>query len=708
MSLLHKNRTEILLEDIRKVILYILCTDHHDEDWAHKNEVEKRWFNELKHLLFNSSRYSRGSALSRSTTPTPTPMGRSIARSSALPSPYSDTLSTSRNVAASTSLEHQSAPSANAEDVVDSIEFASGGAANKASVFIPESASRNTFNRASYPEPGPIVVGETNEEDEYEVEAILGQRVVEREGHPIIQYLVKWVGWPLESDAWEDSENLANAADVVRDFNMRRAKDNSLPPSAAATHDVDGNEPCTPSPKPERRRSRFASSYSNSNPHTRSPSAPPLTPRSTLAINTMKGDISYELLPQQHEDNVVRLVRKPLAYKVSAGSEVTGWVYAIQDPELELVKIGFTTVKSLPPGHDRYKKILEGCSMPLNAYIIKDVTQRPIPAFRRLEDLVHEDLRPHRKYFDCACGHRRGSGLYDTEHHEWYKIPPEDAVKTIDVWRSFLLQEPYGVLQNNATHYLQDSWECRLRNRALVSEDETHQDHEQRILRWQALFTPSPIDHDDSKSIEMPPAINDKEVKIKLEEEVGTPVSQLYSVPFATDTRFDAYWKSGTPGPRFELNGEHFSIPATPALSLGSVARSTSADASGTRQPIVSTDTAPQETPQISEQTHGPLTPPAETSHTTAKGSGLEHVSTQDFALDFSGMANLWRTLDRFLQKERSGLSPRTAYHDIYYLRWPITSAAILALYSPYAPPFLTALVWLIFLPLFVAELREW
>ena len=65
------------------------------------------------------------------------------------------------------------------------------------------------------PPPPPVII---NDEEEYEVEQILDKRTLRKK----VQYLVKWIGYPLHDATWEPIENLTNAAEKVKDFESMR------------------------------------------------------------------------------------------------------------------------------------------------------------------------------------------------------------------------------------------------------------------------------------------------------------------------------------------------------------------------------------------------------------------------------------------------------------------------------------------------------
>jgi hypothetical protein len=60
------------------------------------------------------------------------------------------------------------------------------------------------------------------------------------------------------------------------------------------------------------------------------------------------------------------------------------------------------------------------------------------------------------------------------------------------------------------------------------------------------------------------------------------------------------------------------------------------------------------------------------------------------------------------LAKEVRPLSARAISADIWQFRWPLACSIAFALHSPYIPAGLSFLMWSVFLPFFVAELRGW
>ncbi|KAK3704785.1 hypothetical protein LTR37_013616 [Vermiconidia calcicola] len=208
----------------------------------------------------------------------------------------------------------------------------------------------------------------------------------------------------------------------------------------------------------------------------------PLTPRGILAQISMMGDLSFDRPAAENEENVVNLLMKPLDYFDKQTSGKDGWVYAIRDPELDLVKIG----RTLDDPASRLHKINQSCRLSEAAHVIDDPQRVPLKAFKRLEALVHKDLMPHRWYWLCECG----KGQHYLEHREWYDVTPDVAIRTIRIWRDLLLQDPYGILEENTSNPLREEWFVRIRKRPLVPDHEMHDHHDRRINRWIQLFLP--------------------------------------------------------------------------------------------------------------------------------------------------------------------------------------------------------------------------
>lgn len=186
--------------------------------------------------------------------------------------------------------------------------------------------------------------------------------------------------------------------------------------------------PARPSLSPDQARRANAN---RSEARARTPSPGHRGPRSDYGRNaweSMRGDMSYEKPPACNQKTVLELIRKPLEYNDERTWGKTGSVYVVRDPELELVKIGYTTNSV----NKRVGKIASQCRASSKEWqIIHDASNTPIRAYRRLEELVHRDLAPHRWFFLCKCGSTKVVPNRVTEHQEWFDVSPEVAIKTI-------------------------------------------------------------------------------------------------------------------------------------------------------------------------------------------------------------------------------------------------------------------------------------
>jgi hypothetical protein len=112
----------------------------------------------------------------------------------------------------------------------------------------------------------------------------------------------------------------------------------------------------------------------------------------------------------------------------SPAYEKAGYVYAFGDNELSLIKFGRTTdLKARKAYIERVCGFVKGISL---------VAAVKVKACKRLEDIIHQDLAPHRWFFDCGCGQfKRQKGF--TRHQEWFQIDNHTASSTLQLWADF-------------------------------------------------------------------------------------------------------------------------------------------------------------------------------------------------------------------------------------------------------------------------------
>lgn len=65
---------------------------------------------------------------------------------------------------------------------------------------------------------------ELEDEDEYEVEEVRDEKLIEGETH----FLVKWKGWPSEYNQWVPQEDMENATEAIQSYWKRKGQENPL------------------------------------------------------------------------------------------------------------------------------------------------------------------------------------------------------------------------------------------------------------------------------------------------------------------------------------------------------------------------------------------------------------------------------------------------------------------------------------------------
>ncbi|KAI7240060.1 hypothetical protein KC330_g1543 [Hortaea werneckii] len=434
-----------------------------------------------------------------------------------------------------------------------------------------------------------------------------------------------------------------------------------------------------------------------------------------LAEKTMLGDVSYEGPPARNQEQVLELIRTSLSY--NDGEMKRGSVYVVRDPKLELVKIGFTTGSVLKRVH----QIASQCRAASQQWQIEhDASDTPIFAYRRLEKLVHRDLAPHRWFFLCKCGSKKGDPNRVTEHQEWFDVSPEVAIKTIKLWRSFLLQDPYGERLWNTDMGLEGPWIARIKEYKEADCDEKHEDHEARLGRWRTLLgieaPHEPTRMPKQEETEASTTKIKEPMRVPKQEETKASITKVKSEPVEEDltTTFMKIPQKplkDSPIPSIE--------PATVAVPPTSAPKISGDLDSGAQTPKFHEHAAPSQITPSSDE----AAPSASASASAAaseeqpkeesqyEDSKQDCISTQN--LDTTSQVihhgeKLLITLLAVLDHKRPAIPERTIMEDLTALRWPLGCAVAFALHTPYVPPLLSAMLWTIFLPSLVAELRGW
>ncbi|KAI7477384.1 hypothetical protein KC357_g4562 [Hortaea werneckii] len=410
---------------------------------------------------------------------------------------------------------------------------------------------------------------------------------------------------------------------------------------------------------------------------------------------TMRGDVSYENPPEHNQKSVLELIRAPLRYKDGEMGEKKGRVYVVRAPELELVKIGFTTGDICA----RVRQIESQCRKSSEPWQIEhDPSNSPIVAYRRLEKLVHQDLAPHRWFFRCGCGSNSNASGY-TEHQEWFDVSPEIAIKTIKLWRSFLLQDPYGEPLKNTVMQLEGPWIDRLKEYKEAGCNEKHEDHETRLDRWRQLLGIG--DPHEPNRVPKQEGMEASITKIKSEpkdEDLATiftnvPQKAPEDLPIPS---IEPPTVAEPPKWAPEMSADLVDGRQTPN-SRGHEATSQTTPSSGEAPPSASASAAALDDLQKTEMQN--------------EDSKRDHMSKHNLRATPRGVIHgeeFLKTLTAVLNHKRPAIPERTIMDDLTALRWPLGCAIAFALHTPYVPPVLSAMLWTVFLPFLVAELRGW
>ena len=442
-------------------------------------------------------------------------------------------------------------------------------------------------------------------------------------------------------------------------------------------------------------------------------------------------DPIYDQPVTDNESDIVEAIRETL----KVNHPKPGFVYAVLDTQLGLIKIG-STAQSFSK---RIGAIYNQCNPGKELEIIAGDQQQPMLAYKRLERLIHLDLRPHRWHFYCVCGKNK-----NTKHREWFRIEPNVARRTVQVWRDFLVQDPYGELmptkfKEPRLYPLMPHWSSIIYYRALPDTDEQHEFHNTRIRRWRNLFqgkhedtpqrpkdellkstpttkiktepseneslTPS---HHPSKRTERASAsrlspvlgkgknltkskshsdlrthIKDAEVKQERTEAPSASPPQMPTRPKSFKSANRGNDKSLTPPleqPRkFTLTDPSHDTKSTTWAQVAAESRSGS-----------------MQIPSSAQQYQNQTKIPSSRLFRTTKPTSVSEVAAQ-----------ILEALRR-LRLVMIELLPQYVLSDLIQFGRPLACAVILALCSSFLPAGLSFVFWLTFLPFFVAELRGW
>jgi len=177
------------------------------------------------------------------------------------------------------------------------------------------------------------------------------------------------------------------------------------------------------------------------------------------------------------DDYIQSTLRRPLL----ASDDGKGYVYIYRDPtQPGFVKIGMTTKTPT----ERRRGIERTCKRQLDVVYLDDKDseeQRPFDNYRRVENLVHDELNHRLRLFKCPnCG---------AEHKEWFEVDEEVAKLTVRRWIRFMRMRPYD--EQGALGMM---WKDRLDTMARPKSGERLEDYEIREKRWDSVVSADRVD----------------------------------------------------------------------------------------------------------------------------------------------------------------------------------------------------------------------
>lgn len=456
----------------------------------------------------------------------------------------------------------------------------------------------------------------------------------------------------------------------------------------------------------------------------RSPMEQSYSPRALKALAHLEADGSYEKPVATNEESVRKVIGK-----TSNLDSVKGFVYALRDKEFELVKIGST---KLPVGV-RGKDLKRSCNMIDDPAFIYQVE---VLAYKKLEKIIQQDLRPHRLEIACKCRTKSQKGY--TMHQEYFAIDDNTARRTLQFWSEFFTkQQPWGDLSPGTDAKLTETWVTKLATAPTFEVLETHDRHDLREKRWRNLLEIPIPEVNESNDVTTESA--DGATKGK---EFGTTAAASTALPYETTP-------SKSPRSLIGQSPEemvHAKTQAPPWVNLRTSSSEpcseTMKDSCGrdSQLPLrakesaigltarlravktfdqdgIHADSRSGQSSQPVEERSAPELPSSGiltngTVYTArldnVQSSQKRYVHESGRVADTFALESALALATKLLTKEVKSQPKRTIFTDLWKLRWPLACCVVFVVYSPYLPPRLTYLMWSLFLPLFVAELRGW
>ena len=448
------------------------------------------------------------------------------------------------------------------------------------------------------------------------------------------------------------------------------------------------------------------------------------SPRASTALVHLLADESYEKPVADNEKSV-----REATGKMSNSDSVKGLVYALRDKEFDLVKIGYTQcpLEECVKDMERRCKIIDGFVCIYRVEVV---------ACKKLKKIIQQDLQPHRWFIACECRTKNKKGY--TEHQEYFGIDDNTAKKTLQFWSEFFIkQQPWGDLSPGTGAKLTEKWVTKLAMAPIFDTSETHDRHDLREKRWRKVLdipilganeladvTTESVDTTRSTEFGTAAAVT---MDLSCEETPSKPPRVLIEqspeevVHAKTQASLSVNLGTSSSGPPYsESLDYHYDMDAqlplrTKESTIDFTARLRASKTSD--QEEMYTDSWSGQSSQPAEGISAPTgssmgahtndavaTAHCDDAQPSQRRYNHESGRVADPLVPESALALTTMLVTNVVKAQ----SENIIFVDLWKLRWPLMCCVVFVVYSPYLPPGLTYLMWSLFLPLFVAELRGW
>ncbi|KAF9634896.1 hypothetical protein BFW01_g5791 [Lasiodiplodia theobromae] len=153
-------------------------------------------------------------------------------------------------------------------------------------------------------------------------------------------------------------------------------------------------------------------------------------------------DSPFDIFIKRLVRELERRLAKKLGERLSNEIQL-GYIYVFTSTDKPgLVKIGYTAKN--PEG--RIEGIMTSCKF---SNLTMEHLAEDVPHFKHVEKLIHFQLDPLNKEWDCEPENMR-------THKEWFRCKPDFAAKVVDTWAEWMKGEPY------AHGVLREKWAARV------------------------------------------------------------------------------------------------------------------------------------------------------------------------------------------------------------------------------------------------------